>query len=243
MNSMPQVSVIMPTFEQSRFDRRALDSLMAQTLTRWELIVIDDGSQDDTSRIVHPYLAEPRVRYLQMLHNQGLGQALNEGLERALAPLVAYLPSDDVYSRDHLQQLSDALDADPQAVLVCSGVRHHYNRDAAGQISGHAPQLVQCMHRAMSLRWITRDEAESDDLDRLFWSRPRAEGSFVTSGATSCEWVDHPAQRHKLMQEPVGGINPFRRHYRVSQPLRCHNTVGNAIASAASSPARNRGAA
>lgn len=49
MNSLPQVNVVMPTFEQSHFIRRALDSLMAQTLANWELIVIDDGSQDATA--------------------------------------------------------------------------------------------------------------------------------------------------------------------------------------------------
>ena len=233
MSSMPQVSaqvsVIMPTFEQCHFIRRAIDSLMAQTLANWELIVIDDGSQDDTANVLAPYLADPRVRYLHVLHNQGLGRALNAGLDLARAPLVAYLPSDDVYYRDHLQQLVDALAANPHAVLACSGVRHHYNREACGQIAGHALQLVQCMHRSTTQRWTTRDEIESDDLERLFWAKLRAEGGFVDTGATSCEWVDHPAQRHKLMQEPVGGINPFRRHYRVCQPLRFHTTVGNAI--------------
>ncbi|MES2317868.1 MAG: glycosyltransferase family A protein [Pseudomonadota bacterium] len=226
---MPQVSVVMPTFEQCHFIRRALDSLLAQTLENWELIVIDDGSQDATAATLQPYLADPRIRYLHMLHNHGLGHALNETMTHARAPLLAYLPSDDIYYRDHLQQLCDCLAADAQAVLAFAGARHHYSREASGQIPGHALQLVQCMHRRTQLRWITRDELESDDLERLFWARLRAEGAFIGSGAASCEWVDHPHQRHKLMQEPVGGINPFRRHYRVSQPLRFHTTVGNAI--------------
>ena len=226
---MAQVSVIMPTFEQCHFIRRALDSLMGQTLANWELIVVDDGSQDATAAALQPYLADPRVRCLHLAHNRGLGQALNEGLARALAPLVAYLPSDDVYYRDHLQQLCDCLAANPQAVLAYSGARYHYSRMAGGQIPGHALQLVQCMHRRTALRWSVRDEIESDDLERLFWSRLRTEGGFAGSGMVSCEWVDHPMQRHKLMQEPVGGINPFRRHYRVGQPLRFHSTVGNAI--------------
>ena len=226
---MAQVSVIMPTFEQCHFIRRALDSLMAQTLANWELIVVDDGSQDATAAALQPYLADPRVRCLHLPHNRGLGQALNEGLARALAPLVAYLPSDDVYYRDHLQQLCDCLAANPQAVLAFAGARHHYSRMAGGQIPGHPLQLVQCMHRRTALRWSVRDEIESDDLERLFWSRLRTEGDFAGSGMVSCEWVEHPMQRHKLMQEPVGGINPFRRHYRVGQPLRFHTTVGNAI--------------
>lgn len=226
---MPQVSVVMPTFEQSRFIRRALDSLMAQRLADWELIIIDDGSQDDTARAVLPYLEDARVRYVRLAHNQGLGKALNEGLSRANAPLVAYLPSDDVYYRDHLQLLRDALDANPGAALAFSGVRHHYNRHAEGKIAGIALQLVQCMHRPSAQRWLERAQIESDDLERLFWAHLRVEGQFAYAGAVTCEWVDHPHQRHKVMQEPVGGINPFRLRYRVNEPVRFHTTVGNAI--------------
>jgi hypothetical protein len=229
VSTLPQVSVIMPTFEQSHFIRRALDSLLAQSLGDWELIIIDDGSQDATPRVLLPFLDDPRIRCLCLPENQGLGHALNAGLERARAPLLAYLPSDDVIYRDHLRSLAACLTASAAAVLAFSGVRHHYNREAQGQVPGCALQLVQCMHRRTALRWRTRDEIESDDLERLFWARLRQDGAFEGSAAVSCEWVAHPAQRHKLMQEPEGGINPFRRHYRVRQPLHFHTTTGNAI--------------
>jgi hypothetical protein len=114
-------------------------------------------------------------------------------------------------------------------VLAYSGLRHHYNRQASGRIPGSWLQLVQCMHRRTAVRWTERAELESDDLDRLFWSRLGERGHFAGTGRVSCEWVDHPLQRHKLMQEPLGGINPFRQHYRVAQPLRFHTTRGNAI--------------
>jgi hypothetical protein len=90
-------------------------------------------------------------------------------------------------------------------------------------------QLVQCVHRRVDMRWIERAELESDDLERLFWARLRLLGAFIGTGELSCEWVDHPGQRHKRMQEPLGGINPFRQHYRVSEPLRYHASTGNAI--------------
>jgi len=224
-----QVSIIMPTFEQSHFIRRALDSLVAQSLQDWELIIVDDGSQDDTPRAVLPYLQDARIRCLCLEENRGLGHALNVGMGKAMAPLLAYLPSDDIYYRDHLQDLVDCLAASPAAVLAFSGLRHHYNRRAHGQVAGYPLQLVQCMHRRTARRWTVRDELESDDLERLFWGRLRYDGAFEYSGAITCEWVAHPAQRHQLMREPQGGINPFRRHYRVCKPLRFHTTTGNAI--------------
>jgi hypothetical protein len=225
----PRVSVLMPTFEQAHFIGRALGSLAAQSFTAWEAVIVDDGSLDHTLEAAAPWLADERIRYVRLAKNCGLGAALNAGLDQTAAPLVAYLPSDDVWYRDHLARLVACLDAAPQAVLACSGVRHHYNRSAPAQIPGCWLQLAQCLHRRTPERWVERAELESDDLDRLFWNRLRTHGDMVATGTVSCEWVDHPRQRHKLMQEPTGGINPFRRHYRVTQPLRFHSSVGNAI--------------
>ena len=228
-SSMPSVSVLMPTYEQSRFIRRALDSLQAQSIANWEAIIIDDGSCDATVETVSAYLDDARIRYCRLDENTGLGHALNEGLSRARAPLIAYLPSDDVYYRDHLENLKGCLDAEPEAVLAYSGVRHHYNREAAGRVPGFPLQLVQCMHRITPQRWMERDELESDDLDRLYWAKLCELGSFVGSNIVTCEWVDHPRQRHKLMREPAGGINTFRSHYRVAAPLRFRSSVGHTI--------------
>jgi hypothetical protein len=225
----PRVSVLMPTFEQAHFIRRALDSLAAQSFADWEAVIIDDGSLDHTLEAVAPWLADERIHYARMARNGGLGAALNAGLDQTSAPLVAYLPSDDVWYREHLAQLVASLDAAPRAVLTCSGVRHSYNRSAPAQVPGSWLQLVQCLHRRTADRWTERAELESDDLERLFWRRLRERGDVVATGNVTCEWVDHPFQRHKLMQEPLGGINPFRQHYRIAQPLRFHTSVGNPV--------------
>jgi hypothetical protein len=233
MPPAPRVSVLMPTFEQSHFLPRALASLQAQTLRDWEAVLVDDGSRDDTCRTAAPFLDDARIRYIRLPHNEGLGRALNVALDHAEAELVAYLPSDDLFYPRHLELLAATLDETPNAVLAYAGVRHHYNRSAPGLIPATDGQgwlqLVQCMHRRADMRWIERAELESDDLERLFWSRLRLLGAFVGTGELSCEWVDHPAQRHKLMREPQGGINRFRQHYRVRKPLRYHASTGNAI--------------
>ena len=225
----PRVSVLMPTFEQAAFIGRALDSLWAQSYVDWELIIVDDGSCDDTAAALAPWLADARVRYLRFDSNGGLGRAINAGLDAARGELLAYLPSDDVWYRAHLAQLVACLEREPGAVLAYSGVRHHYNRSADGIVPGECLQPVQCLHRRSALRWRERAELESDDLERLFWAELRTQGAFVPTGVVSCEWVDHPDQRHKRMREPLGGINPFRQHYRVAGPLRFHTSTGNLI--------------
>lgn len=225
----PVISVIMPTYGHAHFISRTLESLVAQSFTDWELCIVDDASPDDTRQIVSPYRLDRRIRYHRLARNAGLGTALNHGLAHARGEFIAYLPSDDVYYAEHLRSLVDALEGKPETVLAYSGMRHHYNRSARGALDEHGLQLVQVLHRATRERWLEREELVSDDLGRLFWERLRKHGGFAPTGRVSCEWVDHPGQLHKLIREPVGGINPFRQRFAVSHPLRFHSSVGNRI--------------
>lgn len=242
----PRVSVLMPTYNQAAFIRRALDSLRGQTLRDWELVLVDDGSTDATREMLAPYLEGEgegegegqnevaRVVYTRFERNRGLGAALNAALALARAPLIAYLPSDDVYYADHLARLVEALEGAPDAVLAYAGVRHHYNRAVPGQIPGQPLQLVQVMHRRRPERWVEREQLVTDDLGRMYWDGLRAHGAFVATGRVTCEWVSHPHQLHTVIQEPVGGLNTYRARFHVPHPLRFHSTVGNAIDEVAS---------
>ena len=223
----PQLSVIVPSFNQAGFLPRALASLQAQDFADWEAIAIDDGATDATPAVLAAWAAaEPRLRLLRHPHNLGLGAALNRGLAAARGALIAYLPSDDQYFAGHLSALVAALSAHPEARLAISGVRHHYNRLAPGRIEGEPIQLVQAMHRAGPERWIERAELTTDDLDAMFWHRL---GVPVETGVVSCDWVDHPQQRHKAIRSPDGGVNPYRQRYGVREPLNFRSTTGLSI--------------
>ena len=226
----PRISVLMPTYDQAHFIRRAIASLRAQTLIDWELIIIDDGSSDGAYDITRPDRDDPRCSYHRSEENRGLGAALNLALAHARAPYVAYLPSDDLYYPAHLAALAAALERDPSVVLAYSGLRHHSHRHDRGQIDGLALQLVQVAHRKTEDRWVERDELVTDDLERMFWSRLRRRGDFAASGDVTCEWVDHPRQRHKLIRESLGGgVNRYRSHFQVRQPLRFQSTEGDPL--------------
>lgn len=225
----PRVSVLMPTHGQAAFIARAVSSVIEQRLRAWELIVVIDGPDEQTDRVLAGLGPDARVRVVHPDRNRGLGAALNAGLDHARAPLVAYLPSDDVYYPEHLESLVEALDAAPGAVLAYSGVRHHYSRSAPGEIDGTWLQLAQVLHRRTPDRWVEREELVTDRLDWMFWNHLRRRGDWVATGRVTCEWVDHPAQRHKLLREPVGGINLYRQRYGIDRPLRFHTSAGNRI--------------
>ncbi len=225
-----RVGVVMPTFRQAPFIPRALASVLGQTFSEWELVVVDDGSPDSTRAAVVPFLHDPRVCYVRLQRNRGLGHALNAGCDVLRSELIAYLPSDDVFHADHLASLVERLDAAPEAVLAFAGVRHAYNRVVAGQIEGESLQLAQVLHRRTPDRWVERDELTTDDLDRMMWDALRRRGAAVGTGRATCEWVDHPDQRHKRIREgDTGGINAYRSYYAVPHPLRFHSSIGNRI--------------
>ncbi len=230
----PRISVVMPTYDQDAFLPAAVSSLLSQTLEDWELVIVDDGSPGDARAALGHLLDDPRIRLLKLPENTGLGHALNQGLDATSAPYVAYLPSDDLYFRDHLASLHAALQAQSPGVLACAGIRSRGvasvpGRDvveAPGRIPGEPMQLVQVMHRRTEDRWIERNELTTDDLDRMLWNRLLAGAAPVETGEVTCEWVRHPRQRHLALREPAGGLNTYRSRYRVKQPLRLQSTIG-----------------
>jgi len=206
----------MPAYGQAGLLPRAVRSLLGQDLAGWELIVVDHGSPDDTGAAVVPFRSEARIRYMRRERNDGLGRALNAGLDAARAPVVAYLPCDDVLHPPHLRTLVAALDGEADAVAAVA--------DLEGDADA-AIRLVQVAHRRTGDRWTERAELESDDLDLLMWNRLRARGRFVSTGVATCRWIAHAGQRHRAFRESCdGGLNTFRRRFRVREPLRFHST-------------------
>lgn len=93
---MPKVSVIMPTYNHGSFLRKALDSVRAQTLVDWEVIVVNNFSTDDTKEIVVSY-GDPRIRLISFRNFGVIGSSRNRGLMLARSPFVAFLDSDDFW--------------------------------------------------------------------------------------------------------------------------------------------------
>ena len=102
----PMVSVIIPTYNRGSLVTAAIDSVLAQTFTDFELIVIDDGSTDDTAKRLGPY--RDRIRYVHQA-NLGASAAQNAGLREASGEWVAILASDDVWHPTKLERQMEAI--------------------------------------------------------------------------------------------------------------------------------------
>lgn len=222
-------SIIMPTYNQGYFINKAILSVKRQTYAKWELIIIDDGSNDITSQIVSPHLADSRIHYIQYSKNQGMGHALNRGLEVSAYDHIAYLPSDDFYDENHLESLKQTFDKDDTIVLVYSGIRYKdsdsllYNKDTRTHTcrKDYCLQLVQTAHKKTKDRWTERENLITENLFIMFWNKLICKGKFMPTQQITAQWVNHPFQRHKICSETYGGsINWYRSHYKVDIPLK-----------------------
>lgn len=117
--SMPAVSVIIPTYNHRDYVLETLDSVFAQTFTDYEVIVVNDSSPDDTADLLRPLAAKGRIRYFEQ-PNRGQAGARNRGLEEARGGFIAFLDDDDLWPADKLAWQVEVL-RDLDAVGVVYG--------------------------------------------------------------------------------------------------------------------------
>ena len=98
------VSIIMPSYNTQKFIEETLDSVLAQTYTNWELIIVDDCSTDNTDEIVSPFLSDSRIIYIQNEKNSGAAVSRNRALREAKGKWIAFLDSDDLWTPDKLEK-------------------------------------------------------------------------------------------------------------------------------------------
>ncbi|YAI82723.1 MAG: glycosyltransferase family 2 protein [cyanobacterium endosymbiont of Rhopalodia sterrenbergii] len=134
---IPEVSVILATYNRAQYLTRCIQSVLNQTYQNWEFIIVDDGSQDNTFEIVNPYLEKfSKIRYLK---HKNIGAALsrNVGIKASFGDYITFIDSDDKYLSNHLQSKLDFFTKNPEIELIVGGfkadqetwVTDYYNPD------------------------------------------------------------------------------------------------------------------
>jgi glycosyltransferase involved in cell wall biosynthesis len=126
--SAPKISAIMPTYNVERYVGAAIESILHQTNQDWELIVIDDGSSDDTPRIIRGYAErDPRIHVILMGH-KGRGETRNACLKVARGKYIAVCDSDDISLPERFERQADFLDNN-QEIGVVSAHALYFHED------------------------------------------------------------------------------------------------------------------
>ena len=230
------VSVVVPAYGHRDFVRATLESVFAQTYPDVEVIVVDDGSPDDTADLVRPLVAAGRVRLVSQA-NQGQGAARNRGLAEARGELVAFLDDDDLWPPEVVERHVAALRAEPEAVLVYGDYvrlrpdgtlteRWEEPRPSGDAYDGfrlrnHMISPGQALMRTEAVRAVGGFDASirgSDDWD--LWLRLARRGPFVHERRVALHYRDHATNAsRRALGHALAHLTVVRRHIGWDLPL------------------------
>lgn len=120
---MAIISVVLPTFNGSRYLGESIESVIAQTFYDWELIIVDDGSTDETPGVIQSFeKRDKRIRGIRCNKNGGLPNALNTGIRAATGKYFTWTSDDNMYLRDALMVMYDYLEKNTEIPMVCTNM-------------------------------------------------------------------------------------------------------------------------
>ena len=123
---MPQASIIIPAYNQEKYISECLNSVTNQTVTNWECIVVNDGSTDNTKKIILSYTEQyPKIRMVDQ-PNKGLSASRNKGLSEAKGDYIQFLDSDDAIKENKLKLQLDLLKQTSELSLSFSNCRSYH---------------------------------------------------------------------------------------------------------------------
>ncbi len=146
--------MVIPSFNRGSFICAAVESVLAQTFTSYEIIVVDDGSTDDTVSLLQPYL--DRITLVRQ-SNQGVAAARNHGIRLSRGEFICFLDSDDAWMEDKLQQQVEFADAHPNYGLIATEITSF---DESGVLRVHAKASMYNIrngfvtHQLLFTNWI-----------------------------------------------------------------------------------------
>ncbi|MCM1387188.1 MAG: glycosyltransferase [Bacillus sp. (in: Bacteria)] len=126
---MEKISIIIPTYNRAYCISHAIESVLRQTYREFELIIVDDGSSDNTQDVINS-IEDERIHYIKMPENQGASAARNEGIRQAAYDYIAFQDSDDWWKPDKLEKQMQTLMDNPQAGMIyCEYECHRFDGD------------------------------------------------------------------------------------------------------------------
>ena len=121
IDKIPEISIILCTYNRAKYLSNCIESVIAQNFNNWELMVVDDGSQDNTFEVVNNYLEKfDNIRYLKH-QNKKLWYAKNVGIQASFGNYITFLDSDDAYKSNHLESRLAYMKANPEIDLIEGG--------------------------------------------------------------------------------------------------------------------------
>lgn len=152
-NKMPLVSVVVTCFNYGKYLRQSIDSVLGQTYPHLEIIVVNDGSTDNTEEVISEYLGDPRIIYISQ-ENSGQTVAKNVGVRQSRGDFVAFLDADDLWCLDKLEKQMILFDDRGVGVVYC---RAKYLDENSDMFEYDMTSLYLQPRRGMVTDWLFFD--------------------------------------------------------------------------------------
>jgi glycosyltransferase involved in cell wall biosynthesis len=134
----PYFSIIIPSYNRAKYIVTAIESVLAQTFESFELIIVDDGSQDETASLIAPFLNSGSQVYYIHQENQGRSVARNVGIDAAKGEWVCFLDSDDLWLPNHLANIHKASEPTKEPTFIFTALSYRFPDK---QTAKHFPPL------------------------------------------------------------------------------------------------------
>ena len=204
----PAVSVIIPAYNLARFLPLAVQSVFKQTLQDFEVIVVDDGSTDETREVVQPFMEDGRFRYIYQ-ENQGLSATRNTGIRAAKGKYIALLDADDTFLPHKLAVQTAWLQENDEYGMVVSG--YYYMDEQGNPVNEQHPWLR--MPRLETVDWLFDCPIVPHSvLVKKYWLE--RVGGFDTQYRRVEDWdmwirLAHAGCKMGWVEEVIGGYRVF----------------------------------
>ena len=121
-NNSPKVSIILPTYNRAHIIEKAIQSVLNQTYQDFEIIIIDDGSKDDTEKIIRGFQEkDKRIKYIRFEENKGAAAARNAGIKMSKGEYITFQDSDDEWVIDKLEKQMKIIETSSENIVVYCG--------------------------------------------------------------------------------------------------------------------------
>ncbi len=210
------ISIIMPTYNAETFISESIHSVLSQTYTDWELLVIDDCSTDHTAAIVHEFIiSHPNIRYHKNTNNLGAGGSRNIGITLSKGSWIAFLDSDDLWHPNKLKLQLQCAD-EHQASFTFSGSSfiNEYGKALSYYLEVPAVITYKELLKQNIISCSSVMIRKEIIVDYPMLSDPSVHEDFVT-------WL-------RILKEQIpfaNGINQPLLHYRVHQSSKSSNKI------------------
>ena len=165
-----KLSVIVPVFNTAQYVVRCLESIVNQSLKDIEIIVVNDGSTDNSNELIIDYmLHHSNIKYLSLDKNYGLGHARNIGIEQSTSKYITFVDSDDWVDLDLYKIMCKALECDDTDIAIC-GIKNEYSNSCMSEIR-YSYSFSNIVDGNMLLNLLTKSESNNFYISPVVWNK------------------------------------------------------------------------